>query len=334
MYGILTGQEIVYPEGYDILSAGAVSPDEPNTCDTVMVSRILINSESFSLANCYIVDNLPHTLQFIGYDLSLNGQTINHIFENARHNNLLTGYDTYRWVIDEPSPDDTLNVLIAPGDTLELAYLFTVQVAGEYILPYHSFCFYANQSGFFVLADPESLIISQTTDYGSLSGMVSDIDAGPVEGALIAVGQDLSGNTDGTGYYFIDQVFPATYDINVSHPAYADSIIEDITVNPGQSAVLDIILRGDGTGHYYLPGDINGDNNIIGSDITYGVNYFRGTGAPPPDSFWNPAVEDWHYAAADGNGDCLFLGSDITYLISYFRMMHDFIEWCPYTPPY
>jgi len=33
----------------------------------------------------------------------------------------------------------------------------------------------------------------------------------------------------------------------------------------------------------YIPGDINGDGDVIGSDVTFGVNYFRGSGSYPPD---------------------------------------------------
>jgi hypothetical protein len=83
----------------------------------------------------------------------------------------------------------------------------------------------------------------------------------------------------------------------------------------------------------YTPGDINGDGNVIGSDVTYGVNYFRDIGNPPPDSCWNEPEQGWTYSSADANGDCQFIGSDITYLISYFRGVHPEIQWCPQTPP-
>ena len=58
----------------------------------------------------------------------------------------------------------------------------------------------------------------------------------------------------------------------------------------------------------FTPGDVNGDGNVIGSDVTYLVNYFRGTGPAP-----NPLL------SGDTNGDCSVIGSDVTYLVSYFR---------------
>ena len=82
----------------------------------------------------------------------------------------------------------------------------------------------------------------------------------------------------------------------------------------------------------YTPGDINGDGHLIGSDVTYGVNYFRG-GTPPPDSCWNNVTSEWQYTAADGNGDCHFIGSDITYLVNYFRGVNPLPQYCIQTPP-
>ncbi|MCD6163669.1 MAG: carboxypeptidase regulatory-like domain-containing protein [candidate division Zixibacteria bacterium] len=83
----------------------------------------------------------------------------------------------------------------------------------------------------------------------------------------------------------------------------------------------------------YLPGDVNGDDIVIGSDVTYAVNYFRGTGNPPPDSCWNTSNESWLYSAADVNGDCLFMGSDVVYFVQYFRGVNPPPTYCPETPP-
>jgi hypothetical protein len=58
----------------------------------------------------------------------------------------------------------------------------------------------------------------------------------------------------------------------------------------------------------FLPGDANGDGRVIGSDVTYLVQYFAGNN-PPPDPLY----------AGDANGDCQVIGSDVTYLVNYFR---------------
>ncbi len=69
----------------------------------------------------------------------------------------------------------------------------------------------------------------------------------------------------------------------------------------------------------YLIGDINGDNQRLGGDITYGVRYFKGTGTPPRDSCYMDSTQTYLYVAGDCNGDCRFLGSDITRLVQYFK---------------
>lgn len=63
----------------------------------------------------------------------------------------------------------------------------------------------------------------------------------------------------------------------------------------------------------YIPGDVNDDGEIRGSDVTYLVRYFKAIGPPPP-------VEvGGFYPGADANGDCRNLGSDVIYLVNYFK---------------
>lgn len=83
----------------------------------------------------------------------------------------------------------------------------------------------------------------------------------------------------------------------------------------------------------YVPGDINGDRNVMGNDVTYGVRYFKGIGPQPPDSCWNDSTESWLYSGGDANGNCSFSGSDITYLVAYFKGVQPEILYCPQTPP-
>ncbi|MCP4582292.1 MAG: hypothetical protein GY839_11820 [candidate division Zixibacteria bacterium] len=82
-------------------------------------------------------------------------------------------------------------------------------------------------------------------------------------------------------------------------------------------------------GYEYLPGDANMPNGIwppavIGSDVTYLVNYFRSIGGP--------CLLDGFYASADANGDCLVIGSDVTKLVTYFRGMTSLSYCIDYEP--
>jgi formylglycine-generating enzyme required for sulfatase activity len=85
----------------------------------------------------------------------------------------------------------------------------------------------------------------------------------------------------------------------------------------------------------YIPGDINGDGQRIGSDVTFGVRYFKGTGMVPPDSCFMDSTSAYLYVAGDVNGNCEFRGSDITRLVAYFKSTAN-ISYChffPITPP-
>ncbi len=79
----------------------------------------------------------------------------------------------------------------------------------------------------------------------------------------------------------------------------------------------------------YVPGDVNGDGSVLGGDITYAVQYFRGLGDPPPNICWDSEMSRFLYVAADANGSCDFLGADVTYLVNYFRGVHSSIRHCP-----
>ena len=86
-----------------------------------------------------------------------------------------------------------------------------------------------------------------------------------------------------------------------------------------------------GSGYEYLIGDANMHNGswppaVIGSDVTYLVNYFRGVTTNPSCSL------DGFYAAADVNGSCTVIGSDVTRLVNFFRGQGA-IESCPDYPP-
>jgi hypothetical protein len=75
----------------------------------------------------------------------------------------------------------------------------------------------------------------------------------------------------------------------------------------------------------YVPGDANMINGIwppqvIGSDVTYLVSYFRGINPP--------CLLDGFYCAADVNGDCSIIGSDVTKLVTYFRGLTG-LSYCP-----
>ncbi len=82
----------------------------------------------------------------------------------------------------------------------------------------------------------------------------------------------------------------------------------------------------------YVLGDINGDGNRIGGDVTFGVRYFKGVGAVPPDSCYMDSTGTYLYVAGDVNGNCEFRGSDITRLVAFFKGNAS-LNYCHFFPP-
>ena len=69
----------------------------------------------------------------------------------------------------------------------------------------------------------------------------------------------------------------------------------------------------------HLPGDINGNGQVNGVDIVYGVNYLKGTGNPPPHVATTCFGTSSFYIDADVNGNGAFNGIDITYFVRYLK---------------
>jgi subtilisin family serine protease len=81
----------------------------------------------------------------------------------------------------------------------------------------------------------------------------------------------------------------------------------------------------------YIPGDINGNHSVNGLDIVYAVNYFKGSGYPPPIDCYSycQTDPDPFFAAGDVNGNCVFNGIDITYFVRYLRGQVPSLQYCP-----
>jgi hypothetical protein len=165
---------------------------------------------------------------------------------------------------------------------------------------------------------------------GFVAGTVLDVLDQPIPGVYVtAVGSGVEDSTDENGEYLLDSLDVGVYDILFSHPLYRDTTVMDVEVLWRETSIVDMVLS------YpcdFVPGDVNGNGVVIGSDVTYAINYFRLIGPPPPDSCFNANSGSWLYSAADANGDCQFIMSDITYLLNYFRM-GPAPTYCPYTPP-
>jgi len=156
--------------------------------------------------------------------------------------------------------------------------------------------------------------------YGSLGGVVDD-GTDPIEGVHVAVEDDVvligEDYTDVTGAYSIGGILDGDYTVTFTHIDYQTATHTGFHINDGPlGTALNQTLSE--PGYNYLTGDVNMYNGnwpptVIGGDVTYLVNFFRGIEASVPCLLYG------FWASADANGDCLVIGSDVTKLVSYFR---------------
>lgn len=113
---------------------------------------------------------------------------------------------------------------------------------------------------------------------------------------------------------------------------YSGRIIINTNDPANQQVVVIVELVVSGSACSYMLGDINGDRNVLGSDVTYGVRYFKSLGLQPPDSCFMDSTQAYIYVSGDVNGNCEFRGSDITRLVSYFKGATS-LAYCHFFPP-
>ncbi|UCC79366.1 MAG: serine hydrolase [Candidatus Zixiibacteriota bacterium] len=175
----------------------------------------------------------------------------------------------------------------------------------------------------------ELLKLASGWPYGYISGTVIDAEMNPIETVYInAIGTGACAFSDASGEYMLHYLDAGTYDISFSHDYYSDTTVTGVAVTAGDTVELDVqmvLVPCD-----YITGDVNGSDSYNGLDITYGVNYFKGTGPDPacPECGLCP---DWHYCG-DVNSSCSYNGLDITYGVNYFKGGADPIP-CADCPP-
>lgn len=110
--------------------------------------------------------------------------------------------------------------------------------------------------------------------------------------------------------FTIRLTFACTYYTDTTAQVYINVDSTSISDSSGYH-VFDNVGYNGGTvyigGDVAIRGDCNCNGTLIGSDVTYLINYFRGTGGCP-----------CSLCAGDANGDGSIIGSDVTYLVRFF----------------
>jgi len=84
---------------------------------------------------------------------------------------------------------------------------------------------------------------------------------------------------------------------------------------------------------HYRPGDINGNGERNGVDISYAVSFFKGHGPSPTDTCHCLGTPTVFYGAGDVNGNCIFNGVDVTYFVNYLKGLNEGLSFCETCSP-
>lgn len=101
--------------------------------------------------------------------MTIDNQPISFFYSGALPDQVISGYDTYRWVIDLPGEPEVSENTLGAGQTLSLRYGAICETPGSYILPFHTVCFYGNGSGFFTTSDTMFVLVQQENIVPTLS---------------------------------------------------------------------------------------------------------------------------------------------------------------------
>ncbi len=153
--------EILFPTGYNFLNQYNINTQSISSDDTLIITRTIVNNESFSLTGLFFSEHIPEEFNLIDHSVTKNGNSISYIFDNT----IFPSYpdnNCFYWIVDDPN-GEILNS-INPGDNLTLITKYTCSVNGNYTFPLHSSSFYGNSTGFYSTANSLQISVSSEID--------------------------------------------------------------------------------------------------------------------------------------------------------------------------
>lgn len=153
-------QEVVYPLGRPLRCSYSVSNVSPTVEDTITITRTMVNDAAYSFSGLYLSDYLPAEFSVISSSLSINSTPITARMTGPIADELIVGYNSYHWVINDPLGWPT-NIL-APADSFHFEMIVTCTTDGEYMLDFHTGSAFGDNSGlFFLPSSPISISVSE-----------------------------------------------------------------------------------------------------------------------------------------------------------------------------
>lgn len=145
--------EPVYPGGHNIASDYQLNDTLLALSDTLIISRMITNNDSYALTGLYISDNFPPAATIIDYDLQVGSIQVTPAFTDKQPNAVLPGYDSYWWQIDDLQNPSGVHDTVDPGETVYLTVRLSFDSVGSYSFPLHTVVFMGDNIPFFATGD-------------------------------------------------------------------------------------------------------------------------------------------------------------------------------------
>lgn len=166
--------ETLYPSGANIILQYNLSAQSINVGDTLTISRVLVNNESYPISGLYFSENIPSEFGLVDQSVTVNGGDINYEFDGSL-GSMFPGNRCYYWIVDDP--DGSIQNYINPGDSVVVTIRLTCSEAGNYLLPLHTGSFLGNTSGFFATDDAISITVTSSSADITPPERITDLEA-------------------------------------------------------------------------------------------------------------------------------------------------------------
>ena len=157
----LAAAETLYPSGYNLISDYNLSTQTIGPGDTLVITRTIINNESFPLTGLYFSENVPAEFELVDHAIARNGDAVACQFSSI-DNLVQAGKVNLNWLVDDPA--GSVNNTLAAGDELVLTAHFTCASEGSYSFSMHSSVFYGAMTGFYSTDDAITITVTTSDD--------------------------------------------------------------------------------------------------------------------------------------------------------------------------
>ena len=164
----------IHPNSLQLAVDYELSGNSVATDQTLAITRVIRNNESYPITGIYFSDNLPPQFTITFAEISRNGNPVTFESTGPVAGEIENGYDLYRWMIDSPDPGSPTQFSLNPGDSVILYLEVACSEVGDYQLPLHTISGFGNGAGLFAVSGPVALSIVEPADIISPAA-VSDL---------------------------------------------------------------------------------------------------------------------------------------------------------------